>query len=170
MLDTLELPRGGAPQDVKLSPDGRVFYVADLLAGGVWEIDGDGLRVLGFIRTGAGAHGLYVSRDERFLYVTNRSAGSISVISFLRRRVVAVWKIPEAAPRHGNVSADGKVLWLSGRYNAEVYAISTVDGRLIARIRVGRGPHGLCVWPQRDATHSATPAFSADLPTVPRGL
>jgi hypothetical protein len=48
----------------------------------------------------------------------------------------------------GNVSADGKVLWLSGRWSAEVYAISTTTGRLLARIPVGRGPHGLCVWPQ----------------------
>ena len=28
----------------------------------------------------------------------------------------------------GGVSADGKVLWLSGRYNSEVYAIDTHDG------------------------------------------
>jgi hypothetical protein len=39
-------------------------------------------------------------------------------------------------------------LWLSGRYNAEVYVLSTVDGHMIARIPVGKGPHGLCVWPQ----------------------
>ncbi len=148
VLGTVTLPGNGAPQDVKLSPDGRVFYVADMLAGGVWEIDGDRLSVLGFVRTGAGAHGLYVSRDDRYLYVTNRSAGSISVISFRRRRVVATWTIPGGSPDMGNVSADGKVLWLSGRYSAEVYAISTVDGHLLARIRVGRGPHGLSVWPQ----------------------
>jgi hypothetical protein len=48
----------------------------------------------------------------------------------------------------GGVSADGRVLWLSGRYDSEVYAIDTADGRLLARIHVGRGPHGLCVWPQ----------------------
>lgn len=48
----------------------------------------------------------------------------------------------------GGVSANGKVLWLSGRYNAEVYAISTDDGHLLARIKVGSGPHGLCVYPQ----------------------
>jgi len=148
VLGTLKLPGSAAPQDAKLSPDGRTFYVADMMAGGVWEIDGDRLRVLGFIRTGAGAHGLYVSRDTRYLYVTNRSAGSISVFSFRRRRVVATWRIPGGSPDMGNVSVDGKVLWLSGRYNAEVYAISTVNGHLLARIRVGRGPHGLCVWPQ----------------------
>jgi DNA-binding beta-propeller fold protein YncE len=48
----------------------------------------------------------------------------------------------------GGVSADGKVLWLSGRYNAEVYAFDTEDGHLIKKIKVGKGPHGLCVYPQ----------------------
>ena len=58
------------------------------------------------------------------------------------------WQIPGGSPDMGGVSADGKVLWLSGRYNAEVYAISTRTGRLLHRIPVGAGPHGLCVWPQ----------------------
>ena len=48
----------------------------------------------------------------------------------------------------GGVSADGRVLWLSGRYNGEVYAISTRTGRLLHRITVGSGPHGMAVWPQ----------------------
>jgi DNA-binding beta-propeller fold protein YncE len=107
------------------------------------------LRVLRFMPTGRGAHGLYPSRDARYLYVTNRMAGSISVVSFATRRIVKTWHLPGGgSPDMGNVSADGKVLWLSGRYNREVYAIATKDGRLLARIPVGAGPHGLCVWPQ----------------------
>jgi DNA-binding beta-propeller fold protein YncE len=138
----------GMPQDVKLSPDGRVFYVADMLNGGVWKVNGQ-LRVLGFLRTGRGAHGLYPSRDSRYLYVTNRGEGSISVVSFRTQRVVRKWWIPGGgSPDMGGVSADGKVLWLSGRYSGVVYAISTRNGRLLARIPVGSGPHGLCVWPQ----------------------
>jgi DNA-binding beta-propeller fold protein YncE len=146
----LTLPEQGAmPQDVKLSPDGAVFYVADMHANGIWEIEGTKLKVSGFLHTGAGAHGLYPSRDSRFLYVTNRSEGSISVISFATRKSVATWRIPGGgSPDMGGVSADGKVLWLSGRYSAVVYAISTRTGKLLARIPVGVGPHGLCVWPQ----------------------
>jgi DNA-binding beta-propeller fold protein YncE len=149
LVASLELKAGAKPQDVKLSPDGRVFYVADMAYGGVWVIDAHSFRRIGFIPTGAGAHGLYASRDSRFLYVTNRDEGSISVISFARRRVVRKWTIPGGgSPDMGGVSADGRVLWLSGRYDAEVYAISTRNGKLLARIPVGSGPHGLCVYPQ----------------------
>ena len=85
--------------------------------------------MIGFIHTGRGAHGLYPSRDARYLYVSNRGEGSISVISFATRKVVTTWRIPGGgSPDMGGVSADGKVLWLSGRYNAEVYAISTRTG------------------------------------------
>jgi YVTN family beta-propeller protein len=148
VVGTLRLPGGAMPQDVKLAPDGKLFYVADMHANGLWEIDGRRLRVVGLLPTGLGVHGLYPSRNAKLLYATNRSAGTISVISFRTRKVVATWRIPGGSPDMGNVSADGKVLWLSGRYDAEVYAISTSTGRLLARIPVGRGPHGLCVWPQ----------------------
>jgi len=73
----------------------------------------------------------------------------VSVISFRTRRVVSTWHLPGGgSPDMGGVSADGRTLWVSGRYNAEVYEISTRNGRLLARIPVGVGPHGVCVWPQ----------------------
>jgi YVTN family beta-propeller protein len=150
VVQTVALPDGaaGMPQDVKLSPDGRIFYVADMHANGLWEIDARSFRVLHFLPTGAGTHGLYPSRDATRLYVSNRSAGTVSVISLRTRRIVATWRIPGGTPDMGGVSADGKVLWLSGRYSGEVYALSTATGRLLARIPVGAGPHGLSVWPQ----------------------
>ena len=141
--------RSNMPQDVKLSPDGRVFYVADMRANGVWKVDGRRMRNLGLIRTGRGAHGLYPSRDAKVLYVSNRDEGSISLIGFRTRRVVGKWSLPGGgSPDMGGLSPDGKVLWLSGRADSCVYAISTRDGRLLAKIPVGTGPHGLLVWPQ----------------------
>jgi YVTN family beta-propeller protein len=151
VVGALTLPDGSSamPQDVKLSPDGKTFYVADMMAGGLWKVDGRRFRVTGFVRTGAGVHGLYPSRDSRYLYATNRSEGSISVLSFNTGKVVAKWRIPGGgSPDMGGVSANGRVLWVSGRYNGVVYAISTSNGRLLAKISVGSGPHGLSVWPQ----------------------
>ncbi len=150
VLRTIVLDNGNAsPQDVKLSPDGRTLYAADQLNGGLWEINPFTFKVIGFLHTGAGAHGLYPSRNAQDMFVSNRQAGSISVVSFKTRRVIATWQLPTpASPDMGGVSADGSTLWLSGRYNAVVYAIDTRNGHLRATIPVGDGPHGLCVWPQ----------------------
>ena len=144
----LNLP-GSAPQDIKLDPAGRTFYVADKTHAGVWLIDAATFRPTGFIPTGPDAHGLYPSRDARYLYVTNRGNGSITVIGFATKKVVTTWWIPGGgSPDMGGLSPDGKVFWLSGRYNSVVYAVSTVTGHLLAKIPVGVQPHGLCVWPQ----------------------
>ncbi|MCU1677053.1 MAG: beta-propeller repeat protein [Frankiales bacterium] len=150
----IDVGRGNMPQDVKLSPDGTTFYVADMRANGVWVIDAKTLKLRGRIPTGKGAHGITVSRDSKSLYVSNRDEGSVSVIDLASRKVRTKWLLPKssggqtASPDMGNISADGVTLWLSGRYDAEVYAIDTRTGKLRARIPVGLGPHGLCVWPQ----------------------
>lgn len=151
VLRTIRLrsPARSMPQDVKLSPDGRVFYVADMMANGVWLIDARTWRVIRLQPTGRGAHGLYPSRDARTLFVTNRDEGSISLISFASRRPYRKWRLPGGgSPDMGGLSASGRVLWLSGRYDGEVYAIDTRSGRVLHRIPVGDGPHGLAVWPQ----------------------
>jgi DNA-binding beta-propeller fold protein YncE len=146
---TIPLRPGAMPQDVKLSPDGRTFYVADMASNGVWVIDARSWRVRRLQPTGRGAHGLYPSRDSRLLYVSNRDEGSVSLLSFRTTRPVRKWHIPGGgSPDMGGVSANGRVLWLTGRYDAEVYALSTRTGRLLHRVPVGAGPHGACVWPQ----------------------
>lgn len=149
VLQTLKV--GGMPQDVKLSPDGTVYYVADMKYNGLHVIDATSFRQIEFIKTGKGAHGAYPSRDGTSLYVSNRDEGSISVIDFATRKVVATWVFDHGhgSPDMGGVSADGSILWLTGRYDHEIYAISTKTGLLATTpIKVGREPHGACVWPQ----------------------
>ncbi|MBT2420981.1 YncE family protein [Streptomyces sp. ISL-22] len=145
-----KLPFEGAmPQDVKVSPDGKRFYIADMMAHGMWVLDGDKFDEPKLLHTGKGCHGLYVSRDSREMYVSNRGEGSVSVFDFTKNRLTKKWHLPQGgSPDMGGVSADGKVLWLSGRYDAEVYAIDTRTGEQLARIPVGSGPHGLAVYPQ----------------------
>jgi DNA-binding beta-propeller fold protein YncE len=148
----------GMPQDIRISPDGKKFYVADMDADGVHVVDGDSFTDIGFIRTGLGTHGLYPSRDGRHLYVANRSThaihgkprgpGSVSVIDFATDKVIANWPVPGGgSPDMGGVSADGKYLWLSGRFDDEVYRFDTTSGA-VTKIKVGQEPHGLAVWPQ----------------------
>ena len=158
VLGYLKLSRGGMPQDIRSSPDGGTYFVADMKAGGVFVVDGATFTETAFIKTGIGTHGLYPSRDGTKLYVANRGTshvygppkgkGSVSVIDFATRQIVATWTIPGGgSPDMGNVSIDGKVLWLSGRFDNLVYAIDTTSGE-VRSIRVGKEPHGLTVWPQ----------------------
>ena len=149
VVGTLKLEPGGMPQDVRSSPDGKVFYVADMMANGVYVIDPNSFSRVEFVPTGKGAHGIAISRDAKVMYVSNRGEGSVSVIDFATRKPIAKWQMPGGgSPDMGGLSIDGNTLWLSGRYNAEVYAFDTKDGHLLARIKVGRGPHGLAVFPQ----------------------
>jgi DNA-binding beta-propeller fold protein YncE len=141
--------RQAMPQDVKLSTDGRVFYVADMARNGLWVVDARRFKVVRFIKTGKGAHGLYVTRDSQRLLITNRDEGTISVLDMRTGKLVAKWRIHGGgSPDMGGLSPDGRVFWVSGRYDGVVYAISTSTGRLLHKIKVGSGPHGLCIYPQ----------------------
>ncbi len=148
----------GMPQDIRISPDGKTFYVADMMSDGVFTIDGDSFKETGFIPTGTGTHGFVVSRDGSKLYVSNRGThlmegtragpGSISTIDFATNKVIANWPIPGGgSPDMGNVSADGTQLWYSGRFDNVAYMIDTTTGA-VTTIRTGTEPHGLAVWPQ----------------------
>ncbi|MFU8850788.1 hypothetical protein ACNAW0_07355 [Micromonospora sp. SL1-18] len=137
------------PQDVKISPDGRTWYVADMHTSGIWILDGDAFTPPRFMATGAGAHGLYVSRDSKYLYITNRGEGTISLLDLATGKLATKWRIPGGgSPDMGGLSADGTIMWMSGRYHGVIYAIDTRDGHLIRKIKVGAEPHGLLVWPQ----------------------
>jgi YVTN family beta-propeller protein len=147
------------PQDIRSSSDGTKFYVADMKEDGVFVVDPQTFERIGFIHTGVGTHGIYPSRDGTKLYVTNRGwnsiaggrhgPGSISVLDPSTDKILETWPIPGGgSPDMGDVTADGKELWVSGRYDDEVYVFDTASGRLTHRIPVGHEPHGLCVWPQ----------------------
>ena len=148
----------GMPQDIRVSPDGKTWYIADMMSNGVYVVDGERFAQIDYVKTSTGAHGLYPSRDGRKLYIANRGSnkihappkgpGGVSVLDFATRKIVAEWPIPGGgSPDMGNVSADGKQLWLSGRYDDAVYVIDTDTGA-VRKIKVGAEPHGLTVWPQ----------------------
>lgn len=147
----------GMPQDIRISPDGKTLFVADMSADGVHLVDVATFREIGFITVGVATHGLYPSRDGKQLYAINRGthqihgqahgAGSVSVIDFATRKVLTNWPVPGGgSPDMGNVSNDGRWLWLSGRFDDEVYRFDTTSGE-VRKVKVGMEPHGLVVWP-----------------------
>jgi YVTN family beta-propeller protein len=138
---------GGKPIDIKASPDGSVFYVANQGLSGVSLVDPVRMRVIGFLHTGDGAHGMAVSRNGKLLYVANRLAGTISTISFDHRKVIETWDVG-GSPDMLQVSPDGTQLWASNRFDGTISVIDTRSGRVLHVIRTGIKPHGLAYFPQ----------------------
>jgi len=148
MTITGQVEVGGEPVDLKLSPDGAVFYVANQgrSFGGVHVIDPETMRETAFIPTGKGAHGLYPSKDAKSLYVANRLDGSISVIDLATRKVSDTWEVG-GSPDMFQLSPDGTQLWYADRYNGTVSVVDTRTGKLLHRIVVGYYPHGITYFP-----------------------
>jgi YVTN family beta-propeller protein len=138
---------GGLPVDVKMSPDGSVYFVTNQGRNGVSVLDAADLHEIAFLPTGRGAHGLNYSRDTKRLFVSNRLEGSISVIDPATRTVAATWKVG-GSPDMLQVSTDGTQLWASNRYNGSVSVIDTSDGHVIKTIPTGAGAHGVSFFPQ----------------------
>ncbi|MBW8484696.1 YncE family protein [Actinomadura parmotrematis] len=144
---TLPLPGGAAPGDLRLAPDGAAFFVADAARGGVWTIDGAALRSTGFTPTGAGARALALSRDARRLFVLGTA--TLAAVDTAAAQTVTRWPLPPGGPlASGGVSADGSLLWLMSAARGTLYALSTGDGRLLHRFRVGGRPRSVTVLPQ----------------------
>jgi len=140
--------RGGRlPIDVKLNPEGTHFFVADQGRHGVIVIEPESMTEVAFIPTGRGAHGMAIARDTRALYVTNRLAGTLSVIDMAAFGVAQTWNIG-GSPDMVQVSPDGQQIWISARNHGFVYAIDSNNGAVIARIPTGAAPHGLTYFPQ----------------------
>ena len=138
---------GGSVVDVKIAPNGRVFFAANQQRNGVSVIDPTGMREIEFIPTGTGAHGFAMARDAIHLYVANRLAGTISVIDTRTRKVVRTWHVGNS-PDMLQVSADGSELWASNRFDRSVSVIDTRTGAVLHVIAVGGHPHGLALFPQ----------------------
>lgn len=150
-LETLEIAGvvevGGSPLDVRIAPEGDIFYVANQGTHGVDLVNADTLEHVGHIPTGQGAHAFGFSRDVSRLFVTNRMEGTISVIDTATRQVIDKWDVG-GSPDMVTTSPDGSQIWVSNRFHGTVEALDPETGEILALIETGGNPHGLTYWPQ----------------------
>ena len=154
VVSTLVLGNGHTtPQDVKLAPDGKIIYVADMNSGGVWEID-HRFRVISFVRTGAG-HTVYTRSRNRYFYVWNSSHIGIHLtrVSFETDRVVAKLagsRLPRQEPGHRRrlcEQSKSPVVDRQLQRQGLHHGCAGPGPASVPRIYGRPGPHGLYVWP-----------------------
>ncbi|HMO44862.1 MAG TPA: cytochrome D1 domain-containing protein [Rubrivivax sp.] len=93
-----KVPVGRTPIQMFATPDGRQVYVANQGSAAapddrVSVIDPATRKVLATITTGKGAHGVAMSGDGAYAFVTNIEDATVSVIDTTTRRVVASYRV-----------------------------------------------------------------------------
>ena len=134
---------GRQPAGVLVCPSGMIL-VAIMGSDKFVGVDPAEGNIVRSVHTGRGAHNFLLSPDGQTLYVSNRVAGTISVLDAERLVVIGTLAAP-GGPDDMALSADGSELWATGRWRASVDVIDRATGALKAKVPVGRSPHGIAV-------------------------
>lgn len=110
-------------------------------------------KVIDTVRTGPGAAGLSVTKDGKHAYVSNRMAGSISILSIDGKKVTLVKTVPLATPQalvsHIALTPDGKKGVVTRNGDAKV-ALVKLGGDTVAEagvLDVAPRPYAAAVTP-----------------------
>lgn len=134
---------GRQPAGVLVRPSGTIL-VAIMGTDHFIEVDPKDGGIGRLIRTAGGTHNFVLSPDGKTLYVSNRVAGTISVLDAETLAITGTLAAP-GGPDDMALTADGRELWATGRWRAAVYVIDRATGALKTTIPVGRSPHGIAL-------------------------
>jgi YVTN family beta-propeller protein len=142
------MPTGDMPADIYLTPDDKFAYIGLTASDGVqvFDVSAGGAKepkLVKQIPTGKGAHAFRAAGDKRHIFVSNRVANTISKIDTQTQTVVSSLAAP-GGPDCMDLSADGKLLYVTSRWAKKLTVIDLASGKIARQVNVGRSPHG--VW------------------------
>ena len=123
--------------------DGSLL-VANMGEDDVMQLDPVDGRIERHIRTGRGAHQLFLSPDRRTIWVNNRIEGTTVALDAATLDVRHSFKVPNG-PDDIAFAPDGR-LWITQRFARTVAVMDPATGA-IETADVGRSPHGLFISP-----------------------
>ncbi len=131
--------------DVGSTPAGVIWHEGKLLVANMGSdhfavvdpVDG---RVERRIRTGRGAHQLFLSPDKKTLYVNNRVDGTTVALDAHTLALLRSYRVP-GGPDCIDFAPDGR-LWITQRFIQKVAVLDPVTGDIVS-FPVGRSPHGI---------------------------
>ncbi|MGE8677571.1 YncE family protein [Achromobacter marplatensis] len=136
---------GKTPADVFLTPDQKTLLVA--LTGDsfveAYDVSNGPAKLVKRIPTAAGAHAFRAQGDKRHLFVSNRTANSISRIDMQTLAVTDTFAVP-GGPDCMDVLADGKTLLVTSRWARKMTVVDLEQKKVVNQVSVGKSPHG--VW------------------------
>jgi YVTN family beta-propeller protein len=152
------VPLGKRPRGLKVSPDGKLLYVAlsgspiagpgvdqsklppaDKGADGIGVVDLATLKLLRILRGVSDPEQLAVSGDGKRLFVASEDTGKGVVMDALDGRVMASMLVG-GEPEGVTLSPGGRFVYMTSEEDHQVSVIDTATNRVIATIEVGERP------------------------------
>jgi DNA-binding beta-propeller fold protein YncE len=119
-------------------PDVRL-YVADRYEG-VLRLDPYSLAVLDTIHTGRRPHGLIVSPDRRWIYITVETTNELLKVDVRSDSIVARARVGPV-PNEPTISANGRYVFVPQRAGTETDVVDTETMTVVKSLPVGREEH-----------------------------
>jgi DNA-binding beta-propeller fold protein YncE len=104
------------------------------------EVDPVSGALLRRVKTGIGAHNLFLTPDRATLYVSNRLGGSLTALDPVTLAVRRTYDMP-GGPDDVGIDPQGN-LWIALRFAEKVAILDPASGS-VSTIDVGRSPHGI---------------------------
>jgi YVTN family beta-propeller protein len=161
------IPVGTRPRGVKVSPDGKLVYVAlsgsprcppkmpdaecekmvaDKSKDGIAEVDATTRKVKRIFPGGSDPETFDLSRDGTRLFISNEDAGTATILDTGSGNIVATIKVG-TEPEGVQVHPDGKTVWVTGETAQNITVISTDSGRILGQIHTEKRPRGVAFTP-----------------------
>jgi len=152
------VPLGKRPRGMKLSPDGKLLYVAlsgspiagpgvdakslppaDKGADGIGIVDMGTLKLVNILRGVSDPEQLAVSADGKRLYIASEDTGRGIILDAVTGKTIASLPVGEE-PEGVTLSPDGKFVYMSSEEDHQITVIDTSTNKAVATFEVGLRP------------------------------
>jgi YVTN family beta-propeller protein len=158
-----KLPTGRGPHEVAVSPDGRVAYVANYGAHGIFregeapkfepgasltivDLEKRRVRATVDLKPHTQPHGIHASRDGRLVWVTTEASQSVLEIDAASGKILRSWKTGQDVSHMVVPTPDERKLYVANIGSGSVTVIDRSTGG-VKSVPTGAGAEGIDVSP-----------------------
>lgn len=145
----IQLRPGDGPQELGLTPDGKLLVVVNTRSGTAAFLDPQATMELSRVRTGDEPGSLLIDRSGRRAYVLNRRSASLTVLDLANRAVVSTAGT-DPEPLRARLDRAGTRLYLLAAGSSYLTVFSLPGLSVSKRVLVGLGASALEVDPRTD--------------------
>ena len=139
IINRARLSQGDRPQELALTPDGRLLLVVNAGSNTVSFIDANSFFELGRVNVGNGPHSILIDPNTgRRAYVFNRLSSTISILDIPNRKIVTALST-DPSPLRGQFNRRGDRLYVIHELSNYLTVIDPSSLSTLRRFQVGIG-------------------------------